>query len=118
MNMLNKEISRIKESHKNEIYSIKLENAIEKAVAQSGAKTGKAVIALLDRENISLNEKGELTGVLEQLNALMENDDTKYLFNNEEEISFKGVNVGRSEPEEKSVEDMSYDELCAYLENE
>lgn len=114
--MVNKEINRLKDSHKNEIYSIKLENAIEKAVAKSGAKTSKAVMALLDMDNISLNEKGELTGANEQLNALKENEDTKYLFNNDE-ISFKGVSVGRSENDEKNVEDMSYDELCAYLEN-
>ena len=118
MNMVNKEINSLKENHKNEIYSIRLENAIEKAVADSGAKTGKAVIALLDRNSISLNEKGELTGAMEQLNALKENEDTKYLFNSKEEISFKGVSLGRSENNEKNIENMSYDELCAYLENE
>lgn len=115
--MMNKEMNRLRESHKNEIYSIKLENAIEKAVDNSGARTSKAVIALLNKDNISLNENGEITGVLEQLNALKENENTKYLFNNKNEISFRGVNIGCSNNEEKNIEDMNYDELCAYLEN-
>lgn len=118
INIVNKEINKVKDNYKNEIYSIKLENAIEKAVNKSGAKTEKAVTALLDRDKISLDEKGNITGIEEQLIALKENDDTVYLFNKNDEISFKGVNVGYSGADDKSIENMSYDELCAYLENE
>lgn len=115
--LLNKEIKELKEAHKEEIYRIRLEGAIERAVRASGAKTGKAVEALLDLSKISINENGEVTGIAEQLKALKENEATEYLFNNEESsISFKGVQIGTSFTEEKTIEDMSYDEICAYLE--
>ncbi|MDO4299916.1 MAG: phage scaffolding protein [Clostridia bacterium] len=117
VNLFNRETTKLKDSHKNEIYNIKLENAIERAISKSGAKTNKAVKAMLNMEEISLNDKGELSGAEEQLKNLAENEDTKYLFNTGEEISFKGVRIGNSEDREINPKDMNYDELCAYLEN-
>lgn len=118
MNMLTKEMNKVKTEHKNEIYNIKLENEIEKAVDKSGAKTGKAVRALLNMNEIKLNDNGEITGIKEQLESLINNDDTKYLFNEKEKISFEGVSVGVSNGKESSFDNMSYDEICACLEDE
>lgn len=109
-------MNKLKEDHKREIHNIRLEYALEKAIAESGARTSKAVKAMLDTDKIYLDETGQLVGAKEQLNTLKTQEDTEYLFNNKEDITFKGVSVGISEKQEKGVEDMSYDEICAYLE--
>lgn len=48
------------------------------AITQSGARNVKAVKALLDGDKITLDEKGQLTGLNEQLEAVKKDND--YLF--------------------------------------
>ena len=110
-----REINKLKEEHKKEIQNIRLENELEKAIVRSGAKTVRAVRALIDTEKAELDENGRLSGIDEQLEALRNGEDTKYLFKEKEKASFRGVSIGRSEKKEKDVGDMSYDEICAYL---
>lgn len=55
--------------------------AMEKAVLEAGGKNAKAILALIDTDEVTLNEKGELEGMdLEAVKA-----EAPYLFNEKEE---------------------------------
>ena len=55
--------------------------AMEKAMLEAGGKNAKAILALIDADEVTLNEKGELEGLdLEAVKA-----EAPYLFNEKEE---------------------------------
>ncbi len=55
--------------------------AMEKAILEAGGKNAKAILALIDTDEVILNEKGELEGMdLEAVKA-----EAPYLFNEKEE---------------------------------
>lgn len=55
--------------------------AMEKAILEAGGKNAKAILALIDAEEVTLNEKGELEGLdLEAVKV-----EAPYLFNEKEE---------------------------------
>lgn len=55
--------------------------AMEKAILEAGGKNAKAILALIDTDEVTLNEKGELEGMdLEVVKA-----EAPYLFNEKEE---------------------------------
>ena len=55
--------------------------AMEKASLEAGGKNAKAILALIDADEVTLNEKGELEGLdLEAVKA-----EAPYLFNEKEE---------------------------------
>lgn len=55
--------------------------AMEKAILEAGGKNAKAILALIDTDEVTLNEKGELEGMdLEAVKA-----EVPYLFNEKEE---------------------------------
>lgn len=55
--------------------------AMEKAILEAGGKNAKAILALIDTDEVTLNEKGELEGLdLEAVKA-----EEPYLFNEKEE---------------------------------
>lgn len=55
--------------------------AMEKAILEAGGKNAKAILALIDADEVTLNEKGELEGLdLEAVKA-----EVPYLFNEKEE---------------------------------
>ena len=103
------------EQYKAEVTQLKINSAVDMALTKAGAKTLKAVKALIDIDKINVDENGDVRGIEEQIKGLCEGVDTKYLFNSE---AFKGVSVGSSgqEPEAADISKMSYSEMCAYLE--
>lgn len=102
------------EKHRAEIESLKINNAIDMALTNAGAKTLKACKAMLDMNGIRLSKDGSITGLNEQIKALTEGQDTKYLFNTE---VFKGAHIGSSNEDiPLNVDDMNYTQLCAYME--
>ncbi len=117
------ETNKAKEKeHASEIKSLKKEFALEKALTDAKAKNNTAVKALLDLTKIDLEEDGTIKGLEEQLKALTEADDTKFLFDNEPKtakIEIKGAvpgEAGDSAPStEVDLSKMSYDERDAYL---
>ncbi|MFQ8687819.1 MAG: phage scaffolding protein [Anaerotignaceae bacterium] len=115
MNLMTTEITKLKNEHQTQINNIKLENEIEKAMTSYGAKTTKAVRALLNTDEIKFDDNGNITGVNQQLDKLINDESTKYLFNNKEDINFSGVNIGTSNDDNKSFENMSYEEICDFL---
>lgn len=55
--------------------------AMEKAILEAGGKNAKAILALVDADEVTMNEKGELEGLdLEAVKA-----EAPYLFNEKEE---------------------------------
>ena len=55
--------------------------AMEKAILEAGGKNAKAILALIDADEVTLNEKGELEGLdLEAVKV-----EAPYLFNEKEE---------------------------------
>lgn len=55
--------------------------AMEKAILEAGGKNAKAILALIDADEVTMNEKGELEGLdLEVVKA-----EAPYLFNEKEE---------------------------------
>lgn len=56
----------------------------ELALVKAGALNTKAASALIDKDKLSLDEKGNVTGLDEQLEALKSDDSSKFLFKAEE----------------------------------
>lgn len=67
-----------KEKYEADLLANRKTFAIDLALTKAGAKNNKAVKALLDDTKILVNEKGELTGLTEQLDAVRKDND--YLF--------------------------------------
>lgn len=56
----------------------------ELALVKAGALNTKAASALIDKDKLSLDEKGNVTGLDEQLEVLKSDDSSKFLFKAEE----------------------------------
>ena len=87
-----------KEQYEANISKIKLDNAIDNALGNAKAKNSRAVRALLDMEKLKF-ENETLSGLDEQLKALKEAEDSKFLFEEIKEPakpSFSGVEPGAS----------------------
>ncbi len=107
-------------AHKAELAQLRLDNAIDTALAAAGAKNGKAVKALIDVSKVKLGEDDKLSGWEEQLAAVQKSD--AYLFTEKQKSNnFRGFQPGASgniKPDAKvDMSKMTYEELAAYIEN-
>lgn len=68
------------EQHAAEIQQLKVDTAVNTALAAAKAKNVKAVKALLDLENPELLEDGTIKGLAEQIKGLQKAEDSKFLF--------------------------------------
>lgn len=112
LNIMNEEAEK---KHSEDMDAIKIDNAIERALLISKAKTDKAVKAMLDMEKIGFDSEGNITGIDEQIEALVRDKDTAYLF--ESNIpTLKGTRLGYG-ADDTGVDttNMNYEELCAYM---
>ena len=91
---LQKANSEQQKAHEAEIAQLKLDNAVDAALAAAGAKNVKTVKALLDLAKIKQQEDGQLGGLEEQLTAVRKSDG--YLFAEKQQQSFKGFQPGAS----------------------
>lgn len=105
--------------HAAEIKKLKVDAAVDAALTAAKAKNLKAARALLDLDKAELSDDGTVKGLAEQIEKLKAGDDTKFMFDASAKPKMKGAKIG-----EEGVEDgdgkpdlskMSYDELCAYL---
>ena len=72
---------------------------------------------MLDMENIKLDEDGNITGIDEQVKAIAEAEDTKYLFDSAAP-NFKGTVPGYGADDvDPKTDKMTYSQMCAYLED-
>lgn len=74
-----------KASYTKEINQIKIDSAVERAIATSKAKNAKAVKALLDLTDAKLDSDGNIKGLSDQLDKLKETD--SYLFDTAPKIT-------------------------------
>lgn len=72
---------KAKDEYADNIKSIRINHAIEKALAEAKAKNLTAVKALLDVDSLEYDdEKDKVLGLQKQLNKLVEGEETKFLF--------------------------------------
>lgn len=72
---------KAKQEYANNIKTMRINHAIDTALAGAKAKNVKAVRALLDVDSLEYDEeKGKVLGLTKQINKLTESDDTKFLF--------------------------------------
>jgi len=93
---LQKENKETKENYEAELKKLKRE-AIEEAILnEAKAKNTKAVKALLEKIDDSVDEDSYKTLLTEQVKKLVENEDTKFLFDTETKSGkgFKGIKPG------------------------
>lgn len=106
-----------KQKYEADIKNLKINNAIDAALTANGAKNLKMGRAMLDLTKITV-EGDEIKGIDDQIKALKEAEDSKFLFTDVIK-SPAGMKAGEggSGNKEKSVNEMSYDEMIAHLEN-
>ncbi len=80
------------EKYQNELKQIKINNAVEKALTSANARNKKVIIPLLSEflSKANLDEQGMVIGLSEQIQKLVESDDTKFLFGTSQS-TLKGV---------------------------
>lgn len=108
---LKNELEEKEAVHKAQMDNVIRDNAVSIALTKAKAKTEKAVKALIDMDKISV-EDGKVSGLEEQLEKLINSEDTKYLFDN---IVPVGTDIGTGSEEVESIDDMNYSQLCAYF---
>lgn len=106
-------------THEAELARLRLDNAVETALAAAGAKNVKAVRSLLDFAKLKLDAEGRVDGLEEQIGAVKSSD--PYMFT-EKEASFpvlRGFQPGASSdfmPDGKAdLSQMTYSEMTAFL---
>lgn len=109
-----------KKTHDAEMAQLKLDNAVNSALAVAGAKNTKAVKALVDMSKVKLGEDGKLTGWDEQIKEVQKSD--SYLFQEKQTSqSFKGYQPPASATVKPGVQidtsKMTFQEFTEYLEN-
>jgi len=115
--------AKAKETHESEMNQLKIDFAVEKALTAANAKNVKAVRALLDLEGAKLDREGNVKGLQDQIDKLATAEDTKFLFDapaQNTQGTFQGYQPGVAAPLTRGTgvdtSAMSYDQLCAYLE--
>ena len=108
------------EEHAAEMKALQIDNAVSSALTAAKAKNLKAVKALLNLENAELADDGTVKGLADQIKALTEAEDSKFMFDSTKP-KMKGAKAGENGADDsddskgKDTSKMSYDELCAYL---
>ena len=108
------------EEHAAEMKALQIDNAVSSALTAAKAKNLKAVKALLNLENAELADDGTVKGLADQIKALTEAEDSKFMFDSTKP-KMKGAKAGENGTDDgddskgKDTSKMSYDELCAYL---
>mgnify|MGYP002624354195 CR=1 FL=1 len=112
-----------KDAYEAEVARIRLDSAVEAALTNARAKNNVAAKALLEAflKDAKLGEDGKVKGLDEAIEGLQKNEATSFLFDlQNQQNKFTGMHPGTpggsAPPAGKDPKDMSYDELCAYLE--
>lgn len=109
-----------KQAHEAEMKQLRIDFAVDKALTGAKAKNITAVKALLkDIDKAVLDENGEVKGLKEQIDALVKDEGTSFLFETQTKPVFKGAKVGEGKDPNifggTDVSQMSYEQLCQYL---
>ena len=98
-----------------QIEGLKFDYALSEALTGAKAKNAKAVKALLDMDGLKFND-GKIVGLDEQLTK--NKTDNDYLFESDEPapVITKGTHGGSGGIGGKKPSEMTYTELCSYME--
>lgn len=116
INTLQEENKAAREKYEADMKELKLTTAIKLAVGTS-AQDADLVTGLFDKAKLILSEDGKVTGLEEQLKALKK--EKAFLFKEEKPaVAIKGGKPaeGNGTPPTGKKPDMTYSEMCAYLE--
>ena len=109
------------EVHAKELKQVKIDAAVAMELSNAKALNVKAVKALLSLDEVDFDKDGKLKGVEDQIKALKEADDSKFMFEavTTKQGSIKGAKPGESgnEGADHAVDTkkMTYSELAAYM---
>ena len=109
------------EKHAAEIRNIQRQTADNELLTNAKARNNKAVLGLLDSLDDTLGIEEYKTKRADQIKKLQEAEDSKFLFDTQvKKTKIKGAepgDAGKEDPDSKvDTSKMSYEELCAYLE--
>lgn len=107
-----------KEKYETDVRELKLSSAIKLALGES-AQDADLVSGLFDKSKLILSDDGKVTGLEEQLKTLKK--EKAFLFKEEKpaQVQIKGgkpVEGSGTPPMDKKPSEMTYSEMCAYLE--
>lgn len=116
---LQAENTAAKEKYESDMKELKIITAIKQAVGES-AQDADLVAGLFDKSKLILSEDGKVTGLEEQLKSLKK--EKAFLFKEEkpQQPQLKGgkpVEGSGVPPAEKKPSEMTYSEMCKYLES-
>lgn len=111
---LQSENKAAKEKYESDLKAIQLNNAVDSALQEAGARNMKAVKALLDMEKVKFDGE-KLEGLSDQIASLRTDESSSFMF---KESSPKGMTpaTGTNGVPQKAYKDMNYSERVAYLE--
>jgi len=105
--------------HQEELQAQKIESAIDIALTGAKARNLTAAKALLNREGISIDKEGNVIGLTDKVKALVESEETKFIFESTETVitgtTPGGQPNGGGNPVDTSK--MTYTQLVEYLKN-
>lgn len=116
---LQNQIEQTKTEYENQLKQTKIENAVDLALTNAKAKNLKAAKALLDLNGVELDENGNVKGVEEKVKALVEGEDTKFLFETTT-TSLAGAQPNNNpgiNPSPPDLNNMTYSQMVEYLKN-
>jgi len=105
------------EKYDADLKQLRLDNAVDNAIAAAHGKNAKAIKALLKLENVEVLEDGTTKGLTEQIEALTKAEDSSMLFGSSTP-NVKGMVPGKGKDNPGSGVDtskMTYSELAAYM---
>lgn len=88
------DMEALTKKHASEIQDLKLNNAIEISLLNNNAINNKAVLPFIDKQAISFDANGNVLGLSEQIQNLMQNENTSFLFKQVEQPTLpQGLNI-------------------------
>lgn len=116
-------IDELKQAFETEKNQMKIGFAVEMALKDAGAKNPATVKPLLESfiNEAKLDDNGAVEGLTEKIKQLSEDESTAFLFDVPEKAKLDVAGAAPGDPGNKgantakSIDDMSYEELSAYL---
>lgn len=91
------------EAYKAELHRLKVEMAVDKALGEARCKNIKATKSLLDLTNADFNDDGTVKGLKKQIEGLLADESSKFLFDVQQETTITKV-AGGFTPTQKQAD--------------
>ena len=101
---LKSQLKEADESYKAELHRLKVEMAVDKALGEAKCKNIKATKSLLDLANADFNDDGTVKGLKKQIEGLLADDSSKFLFDVQTQETTTIKAVGGFTPTQKQAD--------------